>query len=137
MALVNSGRNYFANAVIANPTTLFNATTATIGVGTSNAATTASMTNLQSTGTGTQKKEYNVVDSAPTIATNVLTFVATFGTGEANFSWQEWGVFNTTGGSTVGTGGKIMLNRLNENLGTKTSAQSWEITATLTVAIGT
>ena len=131
MALVNTGRNYMANAVIANPTTLFDATNATIGVGSSSAATTAAMTNLQHA----TNKAYKVVDSAPTIATNVLTFVATFGTGVANFAWEEWGVFNSAG--VTPTGGDIMLNRKNEALGTKTSAQSWEITCTLTVSIGT
>jgi hypothetical protein len=129
MALVNTGRNYMANALIANPTTLFDVTNATIGVGTSSTAYAATQTDLLGT------KAYSVVDSAPTIATNVLTFVATFGTSEANFAWNEWGVFNSAG--VAPTGGDIMLNRKVESLGTKTSAQSWEITATLTVAIGT
>ena len=129
MALVNTGRNYLANAIIANPTTLFNVTNATIGVGTSATAVGPTDTDLLGT------KAYAVVDTAPTIATNVLTFVATFGTGVANFAWAEWGVFNSTG--VAPTGGDIMLNRKVEALGTKTSAQSWEITCTLTVNIGT
>lgn len=129
MPLVNGGRNFMANALIANPTTLFDATNATIGVGTSTTAYSASHTDLQGT------KAYKVVDSAPGISTNVLTFVATFGTAEANFAWQEWGIFNSAG--VAPTGGDIMLNRKVESLGTKTAAQSWEITATLTVNIGT
>jgi len=131
MALVNTGRNYMANALIANPTTLFDVTNATIGVGDSATAYAATQTDL----VAGVNKAYSVVDSAPTIATNVLTFVATFGTSEANFAWNEWGVFNSAG--VAPTGGDIMLNRKVESLGTKTSAQSWEITATLTVAIGT
>lgn len=130
MALLNTGRNYMAGALIANPTTLFDATNATIGVGNSTQAYAATDTNLVGA-----SKAYEVVDSAPTIATNVLTFVATFGTAVANFAWEEWGVFNSAGVSP--TGGDIMLNRKVESLGTKTSAQSWEITATLTVNIGT
>ena len=129
MALVNNGRNFMANALIANPTTLFDVTNATIGVG--NSATVYGATDTDMIGT----KAYEVVDIAPTIATNVLTFVATFGTGVANFAWQEWGVFNSAG--VAPTGGDIMLNRKVESLGTKTTAQSWEITATLTVNIGT
>lgn len=129
MALVNNGRDYMAGALIANPTTLFDATNATIGVGTSTTIYGPTQTDLLGT------KAYEVVDSAPTIATNVLTFVATFGTAVANFAWEEWGVFNSAG--VAPTGGDIMLNRKVESLGTKTSAQSWEITATLTVSIGT
>jgi hypothetical protein len=62
----------------------------------------------------------------PTRATNVLTFRSTAGTSVANFAWEEWGVFNGSSGGT-------MLSRKVESLGTKTSAQSWEITASLTV----
>lgn len=123
MALVNSGRDYLASAIVANPSTLFDASNAHIGVGNGTAATTTGMTDL----TGISKTR-QIVDTAPTINTNVLTFVATFGTSKANFAWEEWGIFNA---SSAG----IMLNRVQENpsLGTKTVAQSWEITATLTV----
>ena len=135
MALVNDGRNYMANALIANPTTLFDATNASIGVGTSATAYSATDSDLLGANNATNRR-VEVVDVAPTIATNVLTFVATFGTGVANFAWNEWGVFNSAGAQAP-TGGDIMLNRKVESLGTKTSAQSWEITATLTVNIGT
>ena len=129
MALVNTGRNYMAAALLANPTTLFDAANATVGVG--NSATAVGPTDTDLIGT----KAYAVVDSAPTIATNVLTFIATFGTAVANFAWNEWGIFNSAGVAPVG--GDIMLNRKVETLGTKTSAQTWEITCTLTVSIGT
>lgn len=57
----------------------------------------------------------------------VLVFQATFGTGSANFAWQEWGVANaSTGGS--------MLNRKVVSLGTKTSAASWAFKAAVAVA---
>lgn len=135
MALVNDGRNFIAAILIANPTNLFDVTKATIGVG--NSATVYSATQSNLVAVGTANTEYNVVDIAPTVATNVLTFVATFGTAEANFAWQEWGVFNTTGSPTTNGTTLIMLNRKAESLGTKTTAQSWEITATLTVNIGT
>ena len=56
-----------------------------------------------------------------------LTFRSLFGTGDANFAWNEWGVFNASSSGT-------MLNRKVESLGTKTSAQSWQLTVTLTIA---
>jgi hypothetical protein len=64
----------------------------------------------------------------PQVAANVLTFRSTFGTSEAHFAWQEWGVFNASTGGT-------MMNRKVESLGTKTSSQSWQITVTITLAV--
>lgn len=126
MALTNNGRNYMAGAVVANPSTLFDASNAYIGVGGGAGASDvfdAAENDLQGA-----SKLRKIVDSAPGIATNVLTFVATFGTSEANYEWEEWGIFNHTSAGD-------MLNRVVEapTLGTKTSAQSWEITCTLTV----
>jgi hypothetical protein len=64
----------------------------------------------------------------PQVSTNVITFRSTFATGDANFAWQEWGVFNA---SSAGT----MLNRKVESLGTKTSAQTWQFTVTITLGV--
>lgn len=66
----------------------------------------------------------------PQIAANVLTFRSTFGTAAANFHWQEWGTKNSSASST-GTG--ALLQRKQEDLGTKASSQSWQLTATITV----
>ena len=64
----------------------------------------------------------------PTRATNVLSFRATFSTAQANFAWNEWGITNTT---STADANQSLLNRKVEDpsLGTKTSAQSWQITA--------
>ena len=62
----------------------------------------------------------------PTLATNVLTFQATFPTTVANYAWNEWAVFNAGSSGT-------MLNRKQESLGTKANTQSWQFTVTLTV----
>jgi hypothetical protein len=56
-----------------------------------------------------------------------ITFRSVFGTGDANFAWQEWGVFNAS------TGGR-MLNRKVESLGTKSSAATWTFTVTITLS---
>ena len=61
----------------------------------------------------------------PTRSNNSVTFKATFDTADANWNWNEWGVFNA---STEG----VMLNRKVENLGTKTSSATWVFTVTLT-----
>ena len=67
----------------------------------------------------------------PTRATNVCTFQSTFSTAQANFAWKEWGVVNTTSTSDANA---ALLNRKQEDpsLGTKTSAQSWQISAAIT-----
>jgi hypothetical protein len=61
----------------------------------------------------------------PQRATNVLTFKSTFATGEANFAWQEIGVFNAAAAGD-------MLCRVVQSLGTKSSG-SWALTHTVTV----
>jgi hypothetical protein len=55
----------------------------------------------------------------------VLTFVASYATGDANIAWEEIGIFNASTGGT-------MLARKVESLGTKTSAQVWQLTVTAT-----
>jgi hypothetical protein len=57
-----------------------------------------------------------------------MTFRSTFATSEANWAWQEWGVFNAFSSGT-------MMSRKVESLGTKTSAQSWQLTVTITLAV--
>ncbi len=58
--------------------------------------------------------------------TNSAVFSATFGSGTANFAWNEWAVFN---GST----GNTMLNRKVASLGTKATG-SWQLQVTLTLS---
>jgi len=125
MALTNAGRDWIAEALVEGDggLTIFDNTNAYIGVGDSNTAFAASQTDLQAS---TNKLRVGMEATYPQRATNVLTFRSLFSTGQANWAWEEWGVFNA---STAGT----MLNRKVETLGTKTSAQSWQITVTLTV----
>ncbi len=123
MALTNAGRNDFAAVIIGDAITDFDNANAYIGVGDSTDAFDKTETDLQA---ATNKFRQGMEATYPTRATNVLTFRSLFATGDANFAWQEWAVFNA---STAGT----MLNRKVESLGTKTSAQSWQFTVTLTV----
>lgn len=103
-----------------------------LGVGTASAAASASQTDLSSaTGTG---KWWQPIDSTPTTAAGTaskrLVFVATFGTGVANFAWGEWGLDQgTTTGSAASVG--ALLNRAVSAQGTKVSGQTWTATANL------
>lgn len=127
MPLTNAGRNHFAAAAIADgPPTPFDNSNAYLGAGDSSDAFDAADTDLQASSNKVRKP---MEVGYPQRSGNVLTFRSLFGTGDANFAWNEWGIFN---GASAGT----MLNRKVESLGTKTSAQSWQLTTEVTVAIG-
>ena len=118
--LTNAFRDFMADAATGlDSPTLYDNANAHIGVGDSNTAAVATQTDLQ----GTSKFRQGMVASFPdqSQGANVMRFKASFGTGDANFAWEEWGVFNA---SSAGT----MMNRKVESLGTKTSAQTWEFT---------
>lgn len=123
MALTNAGRDQIAAEVIGETPTAFNNANAHLGVGDSTTAFAAAQTDLQA---GANKFRRPMEATFPTRATNVLTFRSLFATTEANFAWAEWAVFNA-----VAAG--VMFSRKVEALGTKTAAQSWQLTATLTV----
>jgi len=114
-------------------TTKWGATVGRIGVGDSSTATTYTMTDLQAS----TNKYYQLVSGAPTIATGsspaTLTFTAVFGTGNANFAWQE---FVSDEGTASNTGPVVAtcLNRGVSAQGTKASGQTW--TATETISFG-
>lgn len=112
--------------------TYFNNAQAAIGVGSdSGTAAAATQTNLQ--GASKLRKAmdstYPQHTDATTSGAASIIFRSTFATTDANFAWNEWGVFNST---TDGTG--RMLNRKVESLGTKTSSASWQFTVTLSLA---
>ncbi len=127
MPLTNAGRDFIAAAIIADgPPTPFDEANAFIGVGDSATAYAAGQTDLQA---ASNKFRQAMESTYPTRAGNVLTFRSLFGTGSANFHWQEWALFNDAAAGE-------MLSRKVEDLGTKTSAQSWLLTTTITVSIG-
>lgn len=127
MPFVNAFRDHLATTIIGAAVTVFDNTNAYIGVGGGAGATTAfavTQTDLQ----GASKTRKAMDASYPTRATNVLTFRSTFGTSDANYTWDEWGVFNA---SSAGT----MMSRKVEALGTKTSSATWQFTVTITVTV--
>lgn len=124
MPLVDAGRNHMVQATIGAAVTAFNNANAFIGVGDSTAVHAVGQTDLQA---ATNKLRKAMDATYPSGATNVITFRSTFGTADANWVWNEWGVFNN---GTNGSG--TMLNRKVEALGTKTNTQTWQFTVTLT-----
>lgn len=112
--------------------TFFNNANAAIGAGDSTTAAAATQTDLQAS-TNKLRKAMDASFPAHTDGTSSgaasIQFKSTFGTSDANWAWQEWGVFNSP---TAATG--RMLNRKVESLGTKTSAASWALTVTITLS---
>ncbi len=123
MALTNAGRDFLASAAIES-VTLFNNANGRLGVGDSTTAFAASQTDLQA---ATNKLRKGMDATYPQRTGNVVTVRSTFGTSEGNFAWEELAWFN------AGSGGTMMARKV-ENKGTKTSAESWELTGTFTFA---
>ncbi len=114
--------------------TFFNNANAAIGVGTSTLAVTDTQTDLQAAAAERLRRGMDATyplhtDSTGTAGSKSITFRSTFGTADANFAWNEWGIFN----SATDAAGR-MLNRKVEAIGTKTSAATWVITITLSLA---
>lgn len=111
--------------------TFFNNANATIGAGNGTTVAAAGDTNL----TGLSKLRKGMNSGYPqhtdgtTSAAAKVTFQATFGTGDANFDWQEIGIFNHL---TDGSG--RMLNRKVQAIGVKSSSVSRVVTAEITIA---
>jgi len=102
----------------------FNSSNACIGVGDGTASENASQTGLQGS-----NKFYKQVDSGyPTISGNKITFRATFGSNDANFTWNEWTVANQCSDNGVN------LNRKVQNLGTKASGTTWVLQVELSIS---
>ncbi|MHB1176070.1 MAG: hypothetical protein ACYCZJ_13205 [Sulfuriferula sp.] len=126
MGMTTAYRDYIASVTTGGAVTAFNNANSYLGVGDSTTAFAAAQTDLQA---ATNKLRKAMEATYPTLATNVITFRSLFGTADANFAWAEWGVFNA---ATAGT----MMSRKVDALGTKTSAQSWQLTATITINAG-
>lgn len=128
MPLVVLGRNNIAALIVSTGSMRpWSSTGAYFIVGNSTAAHATNQTWMQ----GASSTMAPMDAGYPTRSVNVCTFRATFSTAQANFAWQEWGITNTT---STGDANQSLLNRKQEDpsLGTKTSAQSWQITADIT-----
>jgi hypothetical protein len=122
LPITDAGRNFLVQSALAAATTPFNNANSRIGVGDSATAFSASQTDLVA---ATNKLRKAMDATYPSGAANIITFRSTFSTSEANWAWNEWGVFNAAAAGT-------MLNRKVESLGTKTNTQTWQFTVTLT-----
>jgi hypothetical protein len=124
--LLNEGINLLWTLGCGGSGTPWNNANAYIGVGDSSTAAAATQTGLQAT----TNKLYKAMDSGYPIygSSQYSTWRSTFGTGDANWAWNEYTVCNSNSDSGVN------LNRLVQSLGTKTSSFSWVLSLQITLA---
>lgn len=121
--LVNVGIQLMEDLLVGAGGTVYNNANARIGVGDSNTAAAASQIDLQAASNKLRK----AMDATfPSRAAQTLSFKSSFTGAEANYAWQEWGVFNS---ATANVG---MLNRKVEALGTKTTG-TWTLQADISI----
>jgi hypothetical protein len=124
MPLTNAGLDAFAASIIGQLPILFDNANARLAVGDGTTAESPSQTNLQ----GTTTFRRSMDPGYPTVTGSTLIFRATFGEEDANFAWNEWGVFNAAVGGT-------MLDRRVEYNGTKLEGQTWVFQVELELTI--
>lgn len=123
---LNSGIQGFEKllASLSSPPTTWSNAAAYLGVGDSSTAAVATQTDLQA---AANYAYAGMVGGYPSQASQAVSWQASFGSGVANYAWNEFVVSNA---STKGSG--VCLNRLVSAQGTKTSGQTWVLTLTIT-----
>ena len=125
MAFTTAGFSAIAGLLIADGTTAFNSSNCYLGVGDDTTAFDPSQTDLNPGVSGNKLRVQ--VSGAPSRTANAIVFTCSFTSGQANWAWNENGIFNASTGGT-------MLTRKVETLVTKTSAATATLTKTLTIS---
>jgi len=120
--LLNSGIDEMWDLIAGDSSNHFDNTNTQIGVGDSNTAADATQTDLQAT---TNKTYKGMEASYPTSTSQKATFKSSFGSAEANYTWNEWVVKQSTSSKC--------LNRKVESLGTKTTG-TWTLEVSITLS---
>jgi hypothetical protein len=136
--VTNVGWGRIARLAIGTAVTAFTTATTRIGAGVGTGAAAGNDTDL-SGGAGATGRFFQPVSGAGTATDGTgtsgtgsatLAFASTFGTGDANFAWGEFGVDQGTA-----TGTTVVAPLLNHKVsaqGTKASGQTWSATVTFT-----
>lgn len=126
--LLNAGITALLKLLATTGPTQYNAANALICVGNGNTAESAAQTDLQ----GASKVRVAMDASYPTVSSQTVTWKGTYGTSSANFNWLEAGVQNGAGTPDAVT--VIMLNRKQQDFGTKVSGSTWTMTLSGTLS---
>ena len=98
--LTNAGRDHFATDLIGSSVIEFDNANAHLGVGDDATAFAKAQTDLQAASNKFRRPMEASFPDVPSAA-NIITFRALFGTSEANFAWEEWGIFHQLSGGTM------------------------------------
>jgi len=121
--LLNEGISELLLLLTGGAGTAYNNANAFLGVGDSTTAAAAAQTGLQA---ATNKTFKAMEASYPSISGQTVTFRSVFGSGDANYAWEEFTVSN----SNSDTGDN--LNRKVSSQGTKTAGQTWTLDLAIT-----
>ena len=123
--LTQTGINLIWTLLSGGAGTAYSNANARIGVGNSTQAAADTNTDLVGASVAWKGMEtsYPVVSA---LGDKKITFRAQFGSAEANFAWEEWGLDN---GATA----HKLLNRKVESLGTKSSG-TWQLTVEISLS---
>jgi hypothetical protein len=128
--LTYGGASILWEALIGAAVTAFSNANAYIGVGDSTTAAAATQTDLQAASNKLRKAMDSTypqhTDGTGSSSNAQVVFKSTFASGDANWVWNEWAIFNAAAAGR-------MLNRKVESLGTKTTG-TWTMTVTLTLS---
>jgi hypothetical protein len=122
---VNTGLTEVWKLVTAQGGTAFSNANANLGVGDSNTAPAVGQTDLQAATNKLRKAMNGGFPNAP--VNGLEQWQSDFTGAEANFSWQEFAVFNAAAAG-------VMMDRATSNQGTKTSGQTWRLTFSFTLS---
>jgi hypothetical protein len=124
MPMHKTGRNLLAALILGESVTpLFTTTGSCMWVGSGTNDHNAADNHLGQPGVAA-----TMLSGYPIRAVNVMTFRGLYATNIANFNWQEWGIKNATSSATSTAGNVAMFQRKQEDLGTKTNSQQWQLT---------
>lgn len=128
----DAGWQLLMNGLAGTAITKFSATVGRIGGGITGTAATYTQNDLLAA-TGAANRQWELVSSTPTVGathTAGLIFAATFPTTDGNFAWAEFAVDQGTAAGTAAATA-VCLSRGVASPGTKTSAQTWNVTVTI------
>ena len=124
MPLVTVARDRIAGLISGAQTCTWGSSNVTIWVASSTAAHAGASTWLGSVGIGS-----TIETGYPITNANILQYRSVYSTAQANFQWESW-LINSASASSSGLPLQIAAQQV---LGTKTSAQSWQLTACITI----
>lgn len=133
--ITNAGWQMLMNGVAGSSVTKFSTSGPVGRIGGGISATAVAYTDTDmNAATGSTNRQWEILSANPTVGSTHsagLVFAATFPTTDGNFAWAEFAVDS---GTAAGTGASTapFFEHGNASPGTKTSAQTWNVTVTIT-----